>query len=146
MKDVGVSFMMRVVQRIILISILCFFLFGCSFLVKELHLSAPAEIWAEEPPTSGFEATVSTAYAVPNPYDGTSADLTVQLTATGTGAGRLYLYPGTVIIEKGTSVGTFNVSAIYDSLNPPLGPEFVTITARAIGYDEDSATITIIFP
>ena len=123
---------------------LCFVLFGCNFLVKELHLSVPPQFEAETGTPYGVEATVSTAYAVPNPYDGTSADLTVVLTASGTGAGRLNIDPGAVVILKGTSVGTFKVSAIYDGNSAP--DEGVTITARAVGYEEDSATITIIFP
>jgi hypothetical protein len=139
--------MIRGIQKILLIGVLCFVLFGCNLLVKELHLSVPPQIAAEDPtfttPTE-WAATVSTAYPVPNPYDGTSADLTVQLDASGLGADNLILNPGNFNIEKGGSVGEFFVSAIYDGVTAPN--EEVTITARAIGYDEDSATITIIFP
>jgi len=140
-----VTFMIRGIQKILLIGVLCFVLFGCSFLVKELYLSVPSIIPEE---ASGFaielDATVSTAYPVPNPYDGTSADLTVQLTVSGTGSNRLYLNPATVVIEKGTSVGTFRVSAFDDGI-PSNGADLI-ITARAVGYDEDSVTITITSP
>ncbi len=89
--------MIRIIQRIGLVAVLCFILFGCTFLVKELYLAVPSIIPEE---ASGFatelDATVSTAFPVPNPYDGTSADLTVQLTVSGTGSNRLYLNPGTV--------------------------------------------------
>ena len=143
--------MIRAIQRIGLISFMCLMLFGCSLLVKELHLSLPAEIVAEDPYVVGtlteWAATVSTAYPVPNPYDGTSADLSVQLIASGPGADNLNVNPGTVVILKGESVGEFFVSASYDELNPPVDPpenwEYVTITAHAVGYDEDSVTITI---
>lgn len=142
--------MMRTFQRIGLIAILCFGLFGCAFLAKELHLSIPAEIVAEDPYVVGtpteWAATVSTAYPVPNPYDGTSADLTVKLIVSGDGADNLILNPGTVVIEKGASVGEFFVSAVYDELAPPPSPESVTITAHAVGYDEDSVTIEIRYP
>ena len=141
--------MIRIIQRIGLVAVLCFILFGCTFLVKELHLSVRPEIVAEDPydvtPTE-WAATVSTAYPVPSPYDGTSADLTVKLIASGDGADNLILNPGTVVIEKGASVGEFFVSAVYDILDPPPSTEFVTITAEAVGYDEDSVTITIRYP
>lgn len=142
--------MIRIIQRIGLIAVLCFILFGCSFLVKELHLSVPPEIRAGTlDPDDIFEiipldATVSTAFPIPNPYDGTSAKLTVQLIASGLGADNLDLVPGTVVIEKGESVGEFFVSAIYDGTS--AADETVTITAQAVGYEEDSVTITITFP
>jgi len=142
--------MIRIIQRIVLIGVLCFVLFGCSFLVKELHISVPPQIQAGTYDTlddydiveSG--GTVSTAYPVPNPYDGTSADLTVKLTASGDGADNLIINPGTVVIEKGTSVREFFVSAVYDGISAPS--ETVTITAQAVGYEGDSAIITISYP
>jgi hypothetical protein len=139
--------MIRVIHRIVLIGVLCFILFGCTFLVKELHLSVPPQIVAEDPwsvtPTE-WAATVSTSYPVPKPYDGTSADVTVQLIASGPGADNLNIIDGTVVILQGESVGSFFVSAIYDGI--PAADETVTITAQAVGYEEDSATITIRFP
>ena len=139
--------MLRVIYKILLIGVLCFVFFGCTFLIKELHLSVPPQIVAEDPwsvvPTE-WAATVSTAYPVPNPYDGTSANLTVQLIASGPGADNLDLIDGTVVILQGESVGSFFVSAIYDGT--PAPDEQVTITAQAVGYEEDSATITIRFP
>ena len=143
MKDVGVTFMIRCMQKILLIGVLCFVLFGCTFLVKELHLSVPPQIEANTPPPDEWAATVSTAFPVPNPYDGTSADLTVQLIASGPGADDLYLNPGTVVIRKGESIGEFFVSAIYDGIIVP--DQEVTITAQAVGYTQDSTTVTIKF-
>ena len=147
MKDVGVNFMMRGIKKILLIVMLCFILFGCNLLIKELHLSVPPQIVAEDPalftPTE-WAATVSTAYPVPLPYDGTSADLIIQLIASGPGADNLNLNPGTVVIKQGESWGEFFVSAFYDGTSAP--DEDVTITARAVSYEEDSATITIRLP
>ena len=137
--------MIRIIYKILLMGVLCFMLISCNLLVKELYLSVPPQLEAElPPPFNQLEASVSTAYPVPNPYDGTSADVTVQLIVTGPGADKLYLNPGTVVIEKGFSVGLFTVSAIYDGLS--ASNETVTITAKAVGYEEDSATITISFP
>ena len=140
--------MIRVIYKILLIGVLCFVFFGCTFLVKELHISVPPQIVAEDPDFVGtpteWAATVSTAYPVPNPYDGVSANLTVQLIASGPGADNLNLIDGTVVILQGESVGSFFVSAIYDGT--PVADETVTITAQAVGYEEDSATITIRFP
>jgi len=84
-------------------------------------------------PPGGIEldATVSTAFPVPDPFDGTSASLTVQLRSTGPGSDKLYLNPGTVVIEKGTSIGIFRVSASYDGI--PGTDEVVTVTASAAG-------------
>ena len=143
MKDVEVSFMMRSILEIVLISMLCFVLFGCTLLVKELHLSVPPQIEANTPPPDEWAATVSTGYPIPNPYDGISADLTIKLTASGPGADDLYLNPGTVVLRKGESIGEFFVSAIYDGITVPDQP--VTITAQAVGYTQDSTTITIKF-
>jgi hypothetical protein len=149
-EEGGIRIMTKVIQRIGLIAILCFVLFGCSFLVKELHLSVPPQIVAGTHDPGDYldiielDATVSTAYPVPNPYDGTSADLTVQLIASGLGTDNLYLNPGTVVIRQGESVGTFFVSAFYDGT--PAADETVTITAKAVGYQEDSATIWISYP
>lgn len=150
MKGDWFSKMIRIIQRIGLIAVLCFILFGCSFLVKELHLSVPPEIRAGTlDPDDIFEiipldATVSTAFPIPNPYDGTSVLLTVHLLATGPGSDKLDLTPGSVEIEKGTSIGVFSLKASYDGTPGP--DEVVTITATAPFYEEDSATITITFP
>lgn len=150
MKGDWFSKMIRIIQRIGLIAVLCFVLFGCTFLVKELYLSVPPEIEAgtldpyDTLDIIEFEATVSTAYPVPNPYDGTSADLTVKLRASGLGKDNVYLKPGTVIIEKGGSVGLFILSASYNGIT--AGDETVTITAEAVGYQEDSVTITVTYP
>jgi len=142
--------MTRGIGRILLVGILCFFLFGCSFLVKELHLSVPPQIIAgTHDPNDDLDiielgGTVSTAFPVPNPDDGTSAALTVQLIASGDGVDNLNLNPGSVVIIQGESIGTFLVSAFYNGINAP--DEEVTITASAAGYEEDTATITISFP
>jgi len=145
--------MIRVIYKILLIGVLCFVFFGCTFLVKELHISVPPQIVAGTyDPDDLYDivesgGTVSTAYPVPNPYDGTSADLTVNLIASGDGADNLILNPGSVVIEKGTSVREFFVSAVYDLADPPPAAiEYVTITAQAVGYDEDSVTISITYP
>ena len=135
--------MIHRIVRIGLIGVMCFVFFGCTFLVKQLHLSVPPRIVANTPEYWGIEldATVSTTFPVPDPFDGVSANLTVQLIATGSGSDKLYLNPSTVEIEKGYSVGTFKVSAIYDGI-AGLDEE-VTITATAPSYEEDSVTITI---
>ena len=149
MKDVGENFMMRRIQRIVLIGVLCFTLFGCNLLVKELYISVPPQIVAGDitdpfATIPEYEATVSTAFPVPDPFDGTSVLLTVHLLATGPGSDKLDLTPGSVEIEKGTSIGVFSLKASYDGTPGP--DEVVTITATAPFYEEDSATITITFP
>jgi len=123
---------------------------GCNLFVKKLYLSVPPRINAGisesdlDRPINPHEGTISLAYPVPDPTDGTSADLTVHLTATGTGKDHLDINPGAIEIPRGASTGTFEVSASFDGTAKP--EEDVTITAEAVGYDGESATITIHFP
>lgn len=129
---------------------LCFIIFGCNLFIKKLYLSVPPRVTAGNPSDEGdlpvvpIEGTISLAYPVPNPYDGSSADLTVHFTVSGTGKDHLYINPGAVVIPKGASTEIFEVSATFDGIAKP--DESVTITAEAIGYDGDFATLTIQFP
>ena len=140
----------RWITKYALCLMLCFIIFSCNLFVKELYLSIPPRITAGistddfDLPIEPLEGTIALAYPVPDPDDGTSANLTVHLTATGPGADHLYIKPGAVVILRGASTEMFELFASFDGTGK--SDEDVTITAEAVGYDGDSATITIGFP
>jgi hypothetical protein len=127
--------MVDIIKKSSFVIVIALLLLGCDAFDKQLYLYVPGEI-DEANPTTG---SVTVAHSVPTHTE--PINLSIQLSVSGDGKGRITLDPSGLVILEGESSATFTITAFDD--NDP-GDYTATITANAAGYTSDSVNITII--
>ncbi len=125
--------MVDIIKKSVLVIVLALLLLGCGAFDKQLYLYVPGGI--DEADAIGYTGSVTVAQPVPS-------TVSIQLSVSGNGKGRITLNPGGLEIAEDGVTATFTLIAIDDLI---VGNDAtVTITATAAGYTPDSVTTTIV--
>ena len=115
-------------------------LLGCGAFDKQLYLYVPGRIDEDNDLVAlGSPVSVTGSVTVAHPVPST---LSIQLTVSDNGIGRIALDPGGLVLIEDEVTATFTLTSIIDTGD--TNTVTATITATAAGYTSDSANITIV--